>query len=389
MELKNELHKELTHNILPFWMTKMVDEKNGGFYGRIDGKNLLYEKANKGSVLNMRILWTFSAAYRVLGDVRYLEIAKRAFDYIQKYFLDDVNGGVYWELDYLGNPVNTKKQVYAQGFALYAFSEFFRATQNNKALELAKSFFFLIEDKCSDKTKGGYFEAFTEDWKPIEDMRLSLKDANEKKTMNTHLHILEPYTNLYRIWKDTELKKAQSDLINIFIEKILDKTSFHLNLFFDENWDVKSSIISYGHDIEASWLVSEAISELQEGIIPRNIKDICLKITDAAMEGYQKDGSLIYEKHGDRIDTERHWWVQAEAIVGLMYAYKYSSDRSYKDKAESIWRYIRKNILDKSNGEWFWSVDTNGYVNYAEDKAGFWKCPYHNGRMCLEIIENF
>lgn len=386
--MKNELYKELTSNILPFWMTKMVDYNKGGFYGRIDGKNRLHEETNKGSVLNMRILWTFSAAYRILGETKYLEIAERAFDYIRKYFIDPNNGGVYWELDCSGNPVNTKKQVYAQGFALYAFSEFFRATQNDKALELAKSFFFLIEDRCKDKVKGGYFEAFTEDWKSIEDMRLSSKDANEKKTMNTHLHILEPYTNLYRIWKDERLKKVQSELIAIFTEKILNKNTFHLNLFFDENWDVKSSIISYGHDIEASWLLFEAVHELYEGIVSRDIEEICLKIADAAMEGY-REGSIIYEKEDLKIDNERHWWVQAEGIVGLMYAYKHSGNSNYKKNAENIWKYIQEYLSDKSAGEWFWSVDANGCINDTEDKAGFWKCPYHNGRMCFEIIENF
>jgi len=387
--MKNEFLKELTNNILPFWMTKMTDNENGGFYGRIDGRNHLHKEANKGSVLNMRILWTFSAAYRLLGKSEYLLMAERAFDYIKTYFIDYDNGGVYWELDYQGNPVNRKKQVYAQGFALYGFSEFFRATQNSEALQLAKDFFYLIEDNCKDEDNGGYFEAFTEDWQLIEDMRLSLKDANEKKSMNTHLHILEPYTNLLRIWKDEKLCKAQLELIKIFTNHILDKHSSHLNLFFDENWNVRSSIVSYGHDIEASWLMFEAAEILAENNLYKSIKGISIKIVSAALEGYKEDGSLIYEKEGNKTDNEKHWWVQSETIVGLMYAYKNSGNENYKKQALKTWEYIKQHLIDHKNGEWFWSVDENYNPNINEDKAGFWKCPYHNGRMCIEIIENF
>ncbi len=253
----NGFKKELTQNILPFWIDKMQDAEYGGFYGRIDGNDRLHKNANKGSVLNARILWTFSAAYRILKDEEYLDVATRAYDYIKQYFLDKKFGGVYWELDYKGNPANTKKQVYAQGFALYGFSEYYRATGNQEALDLAIELFHLIE-KYKDKKYGGYFEAFTREWQPIEDMRLSEKDANEKKSMNTHLHILEPYTNLLRVWDNEELKKAQRELILIFSDKILNNNTFHQELFFGEDWAVRSSAISYGHDIEASWLLYEA-----------------------------------------------------------------------------------------------------------------------------------
>ncbi len=216
---------ELINNILPFWIDKMQDEIHGGFYGCIYGNNILHKEANKGAILNCRILWTFSAAYRIFKEPQYQAMAKRAFDYIQTYFIDKEYGGVYWELDCEGNPVNTKKQTYAQGFALYGFSEYYRATGDEKALDLAKCFFYLIEER-KDQQWGGYFEAYTQDWKPIEDMRLSEKDANEKKTMNTHLHILEPYTNLCRIWNNPQLKTAQRELIEIFTRQILDNKTF-------------------------------------------------------------------------------------------------------------------------------------------------------------------
>lgn len=384
----NGFKKELEENILSFWIEKMPDKENGGFYGQIDGNNQLHPKANKGAILNARILWTFSSAYRILGKPEYLEMAQRAYDYIVTYFIDKTYGGVYWELDYKGNPVNTKKQTYVQGFALYGFSEFYRATGNEQALELAKEFFYLIEE-CHDNELVGYLEAFTQDWKPIEDMRLSEKDANEKKTMNTHLHVLEPYTNLCRIWKDEQLQSVQKRLINIFTEKILDKNTYHLNLFFDEQWNVKSTAVSYGHDIEASWLLYEAADVLGDIDLLDEIRGLSLQIADAASEGLEADGSMSYEKDNDYLDNERHWWVQAEAVVGFMYAYRNSHNITYKEKAARIWTYIQNQIIDQENGEWYWSRLADDSINRKDDKAGFWKCPYHNGRMCMEMIEHF
>lgn len=379
---------ELENNILAFWINKMQDHENGGFYGRIDGNNTLQPHANKGIVLNARILWTFSAAYRILKKPEYLEMAKRAFEYINRFFIDKKNGGVYWEIDYKGNPVNNKKQTYAQGFALYGFSEFYRATGEAQALELAKDFFYLLE-KCHDDKLGGYLEAYTEDWQPIADMRLSDKDANEKKTMNTHLHVLEPYTNLCRIWDSPELRIAQRRLINIFTDKILDQSNFHLNLFFDEHWNIKSPAISYGHDIEASWLLYEAVEVLGDKDMLFQIKDLSLAIADAAAEGLQSDGSLVYEYKDGHRDLERHWWVQAEGIVGYMYAFKNSKKAAYLTYAKLLWKYTQANIVDRNEGEWIWSRLPDGTMNTKDDKAGFWKCPYHNSRMCLEMIEHF
>jgi mannobiose 2-epimerase len=378
---------ELENNILPFWLNRMRDEEHGGFYGRIDGNGALHPQANKGAVLNARILWTFSAAYRLLQKPEYKAAAQRAFDYIANHFIDVTHGGVYWEVDYTGRPVNTKKQMYAQGFALYGFSEFFRATGDAKALQLAKDFFYLIE-KRRDNREGGYLEACTREWRVIDDMRLSDKDANEKKTMNTHLHILEPYTNLCRVWNNPQLREAQRKLIDMFTQKILNKSG-HLDLFFDEAWNVKSSAISYGHDIEASWLLWEAAEVLGDTELKAQIKPLSLQIAGAAAEGLQPDGSMIYERDGNHTDADRHWWVQAETVVGFLYAHKNSGRDNYAEKAARAWQYIQNNIIDKEGGEWHWSRKADGSINRADDKAGLWKCPYHNGRLCMEVIEHF
>ncbi|SPZ85645.1 N-acylglucosamine 2-epimerase (GlcNAc 2-epimerase) [Sphingobacterium multivorum] len=236
---------------------------------------------------------------------------------------------------------------------------------------------------------GGYWEAFTEDWQPIADMRLSEKDENEAKTMNTHLHILEPYTNLLRVWIDADLVKAHTDLISLFLERIYSKATGHLQLFFDAKWQVKGQMQSFGHDIEAAWLLLEAVKVLGDPDLEEKVKTVIPHIAHAALEGILPDGSLAYERNNAHWDRERHWWVQAEAVLGFSYLGKLLNDKLYQEKAEGIWAYIRSNLIDSEEGEWYWSRLENGEVNRAEDKAGFWKCPYHNGRMCLEMIENF
>ena len=263
-KLSDSAYAELTSNILPFWMDRMTDKKNGGFYGRINGQAQLVENEDKGGILNARILWSFSAAYNHLGNILYKEMATRARDYALDHFFDPLNGGTFWTVDYKGKPADTKKQIYSQAFFIYALVEYYVASGDKSCLEKAISLFHLIEEKSFDTLKNGYLEAFSRDWKLLEDLRLSDKDDNEKKTTNTHLHILEAYTSLYKVWKDKELAGKLRNLTNIFVDKIIDRKSNHLNLFFDEDWVSKSHLISYGHDIEASWLVYEAAEVLED-----------------------------------------------------------------------------------------------------------------------------
>lgn len=388
VEVMKGFRKELKDNILRFWIDRVIDRQHGGFYGAIDGEGTLRPEANRGAVMYMRILWTFSAAYRVLGSAEYREVADRAFAYIQLHFVDKVFGGVYWELDFRGNPVNTKKQVYAQAFALYAFSEYYRATGVQEALDLSIRFFERIE-ACRDEHQGGYWEAFSREWQPIADMRLSEKDENEAKTMNTHLHILESYTNLLRIWPDARVVDAQKQLLHTFLDHIYDGDSGHLRLFFLADWQATGDAVSYGHDIEAAWLLLEAAEQLGDETLLQSVNKIALHIAEAAAEGRQDDGSIVYERKGEVLDRERHWWVQAEGVVGYSYAHRLQPEAGYDQYAAALWQYIRKELVDDEGGEWYWSRLEDGSVNRGEDKAGFWKCPYHNGRMCLELIEHF
>lgn len=389
--LREEVKDELVNDILPFWMNRMTDREQGGFYGRIDGNNCLHPDAPKGAILNARILWTFSAAFRLLKKPEYLEAATRAKRYLLDFFYDKQYGGIFWELNADGTPSDAKKQIYALGFAIYGLSEYARATGDREALEYAVRLFEVIEKYSFDPVQNGYVEALTREWQPIQDMRLSDKDENEKKTMNTHLHILEPYANLYRVWKDERLEKQLRNLIKVFVTRILDAESGHLNLFFEEDWSNKYHIISYGHDIEASWLIHEAALVLGDQGLLAEIEPVIVKIARAADEGLNRDGSMIYENFVDKqkVDRELHWWVQAENVVGHINLYQYFHDEDALHKALKCWQFIKENLIDGEGGEWYWSRYADGTVNRKDDKAGFWKCPYHNGRMCMEIIERF
>lgn len=387
LQLAQKVRKELIDDILPFWFEKMTDADNGGYYGQITGNNDLITSAPKGGILNARILWTFSAAYRALGKEEYLDAASRARDYIFKFFTDKEFGGIYWSVDYKGNPLDTKKQIYSLAFSIYALSEFYLATNDQESLKMAIDLFHLIEKYSYDPEYGGYFEAYSRDWKLLEDLRLSDKDANEKKTMNTHLHILEAYTNLYRVWKDDHLSKQLRELIGMFFDHIVNHETWHLNLFFDEFWTLKSSDISYGHDIECSWLLYEAAEVLGDPEMLKKAENICINILKASLEGMQPDNSLIYEKKlNGHTDTQRHWWPQAEAVVGLINGFELTGNQNWLKMADGCFDFILEKLVDKQNGEWHWGVYSDGSINNTDDKAGFWKCPYHNGRMSLEVM---
>ena len=390
------VQKLLEDNILSYWMEHAVDTAHGGFIGRIDGHEKPYPDAEKGAILNARILWAFAAAYRVLNKPEYLQMAMRAKRYIMERFVDPVNGGVYWSLDCNGRPLETKKQTYAIGFTIYGLSEYARATGDHDALDCAISLYHDIERHAFCPKPAGYVEALTRDWKPIQDMRLSDKDENGSRTMNTHLHILEPYTNLYRVWPDAELRQCIVRLIDIFLTRILNPTTHHLDLFFDDQWRGKRNIQSFGHDIEACWLLHEAALVLGDKDILQRVEAAIKRIARAADEGLQADGSMIYERFFTsspshlstfKEDRQRQWWVMCENVIGHYDLYQHFGDKAALNVVNRCLNFIDRQLVDHEHGEWFWSVDDAGKPNLSEDKAGFWKCPYHNTRMCLELIE--
>ena len=376
---KLELINELT-NIFSYWIDYSIDDENGGFVGEISYDNRVNKNSKKSVVLNTRILWTFSSAYIFNPKPEYLEMAKRAYDYILKYFWDAENGGVYWEIDSNGNPVNTNKIIYGQGFALYGFSEFYKATGNKESLEYSIKIFELIEKYSYDSIYGGYIEAFSKEWKVI----------NHIKTMNTHLHIIEPYTNLYCVWKNELLGKKLKDLIYVFLEKIIDHKSKKFNLVFKLNWEILSNEISYGHDIEGTWLLNEAAQVYGDENLINKIKEITIKMSDKVLEnGIDSDGSIFYEfnKSKNHLNTDKHWWPQAEGMVGFLNSYQITKDQKYLQEFEKLWEFIKNNIIDKKNGEWFRMVRKDGTICKTDPKVGFWKCPYHNSRALIEVIK--
>lgn len=399
--LKAEVQEVLVNNILDFWLSNMIDDEHGGFYGQMTGEGLLVKDADKGGILSARILWAFSAAYRVLGNPEYLMAATLIKDYIIEYFYDDQFGGTYWSVDYLGNPKDTKKQFYAIGFMIYGLSEYARATGDQQALDYALKLFDCIERHSLDKVNNGYIEAQTREWNEIADMRLSELDANFPKSQNTHLHIIEPYTNLYRCLMECEanpvpgdvverVEKALRNLIDIFTDKILNPETHHLDLFFAMDWTREAGALeSYGHDIECSWLMHEAALVLGDQAVLDKVEPIVKLVAKASEKGLNADGSMIHEANLDtgHVDDDRHWWVQAETVVGFINLYQHFGDESALHNALHCWQYIKDNLIDREGGEWFWSRDAQGNINRRDDKAGFWKCPYHNSRMCLEIME--
>jgi mannobiose 2-epimerase len=386
-QLKNEVSANLTQNLLPFWSTKMVDYKNGGFFGRINGDNQVFPKDDKGGILNARILWTYSSAYRIYKDTAYLRLAKRSKDYIMAHFIDKEFGGAYRSVKSTGEPSDTRKQTYTQSFFIYGLAEYYRATGDKEALAAAKDIFNLFEKYALDKKSDGYFEVYSRDWKRNHDKLIGESTINDEKTMNTHLHLMEAYTNLYRVWPDKSVGVRLKALVDIFLDKIIDPKTSHLICFLDKDWKKNSAVDSYGHDIESSWLLSEAAGLLGDPAFLAKVKDVSIKIANAAAEGLNTDGSLNYEKDlkNGHMSTERSWWAQSECIVGYLNAYELTENEKYLDNAINCWNYTKNHFVDNKNGGWFSSVSESGVAR--GEKGGFWVCPYHNGRMCMELVE--
>ncbi|MFB3786715.1 MAG: AGE family epimerase/isomerase [bacterium] len=385
---RKRVERELHGDILPFWLRHSLDTRHGGFIGRMMNDRTVVENAPKGLILNARVLWTFSAVYRYDYDSRFLQLAQRAYEYLDRYFRDRDFGGVFWLLDSQGHGLDDMKKIYGQAFYLYALAEYYRATRLEPALRHAIEVFQLIEKHSHDDQYLGYYETLNRDWTPAEDSRLSGKDMNEKKSMNNHLHLLEAYTNLYRVWNGDLARERLLELIGIFQHQILDATHSHFQHFFDEHWVPKSSTYTFGHDIEGSWLLWEAAEVLGVEAIKAHVKDTILSLAEAVyQEGFDSDGGLFYEgKEGTIIDTNKEWWPQAEAVVGMINAYQLSGGEKYLLAALQCWDFIETRIVDQQRGEWFWRVSREGIVDDSQPKISEWKGPYHNTRACLEIL---
>lgn len=390
LELKSELRSEL-NRILDYWSSHTIDAVHGGFLGRIDHENRPVKNSSKGIILNTRILWSFSAASNHFGTNTYINICDRAYNYLAKHFKDKAHHGVFWELDFKGTPVNRRKQIYAQAFAIYALSEYYIFSKDEGARDWAIELFELIEKYAKDDKKDGYLEAFDEDWTPIEDVRLSAKDMNATKTMNTHLHIMEAYTRLSDIYDNPNLKKSLRNLLLLFQNTFLNQEN-HYDLFFDDDWKLLSSTISYGHNIETAWLTIEAAKRIDDDELLKHTQESAIKVVDTFLkEALDADKGIINEKNRatGEIDTDRHWWPQIEAIIGLKYAYELTNESHYIEKALDTWQFTKMFLIDQKNGEWHFRVNKNGRPYTEEDKVSMWKAPYHNTRGCIILNSAF
>lgn len=382
-----EVRENLTSGILPYWL-KLKDPR-GGFYGEVTSDGTVLYDAPRGVILNARIIWSFAAAYQYLPQTEYLVAAVHARDYFLDHFCDHKYGGVYWSVTAEGERLDTKKQLYAQGFAIYGLSELYKVTKDDEVLKNAINLFKVVETHFADRVNGGYIEALARDFSPLEDMSLSAHDINADKTMNSHLHILEAYANLYKVWPDESLKEAVEKLLMLVGTRIM-AANGHLQLYFKRDWTVLPGAVSYGHDIETSWLALECAMALKDLDIVNRVRPWALAMGTAGNEGLLPDGSLRYEKLTDgKFDDSRQWWVQAETVVGNLWLWKYHGESLSADKALKCWEYIREHLLDQKDGEWWWAVLPDGSLDKAQPKAGFWKCPYHNTRMCLQVLQIF
>jgi len=375
--------------IADWWREYSQDFTHGGFFGEITNDNTPVINANKGVILNTRILWFFSEVAELLESDFYKQVADRAYEYLCDYFVDPQFGGVYWELNAQGQVVNNKKQIYAQAFAIYALSSYYKITQDSSALKLALNLFELIETRGIDKEHQGYLEAFTREWNSLDDWRLSDKDLNFPKSQNTHLHILEAYTSLYQLVSSSVIEDALRYNIQMFDRYMIDRKTGHLRMFMDLQWQDHSPGFTYGHDIEAAWLIGLALDVLGDQLLQQKMLPDLIKIAEVNYlcardsSGYIKDG---FDFASQTEKNEAVWWVQAEAMVGYLYAWRWTQDKKYFAAAEAVWNFIKQNQMDNEKGEWFWLSKKDDASRQSAYKAGFWKCPYHNGRTMMEVM---
>jgi len=375
--------------ILPFWCGPALDREQGGWMGWLSNDLKPDRSQPKGLIVNARILWAFSAVHQRRPEILFQQIADRAFDFVMDKFWDTQSGGAFWRLDDSGKMIDGSKKIYGQAFCIYALAEFHRAFGSAAALVRAKELFGLIDNHAHDARFGGYIEICNRDWSEAgADARLSDKDMNEKKSMNNHLHLLEAFTNLYRVWNHPLVEQRLRELIRLFQERILDAHTQHFHHFFDEAWNVRSDTCTFGHDIEGTWLLCEAAEVLGDAALLKNVRATALRMAEVALnEGVADDGALYYEgKAGKIIDPGKECWPQAEAVIGFLNAFQISGDSKFLSAALRVWNFIEDKLVDRVHGEWFWRINPDGQPDQKLPKVSEWKGPYHGTRACLETI---
>jgi cellobiose epimerase len=383
-----EVEAELVGNILDFWLRNVIDFDTGGFNGSVMGDGTINPKADKGVLMATRALWTFSRAYNSLKDPEYLKAADLLYKYISEYFIDKEFGGVYWLLDYSGIPIQTEKKIYGQAFAIYGLTEYAKASDNKNAFVLARGLFDLCEKYGHDPDSGGYIEARLRDWAAAPVMKLSSREPDAPKTMNTNLHVMEAYSNFAHYFPEAKIKQALEKEIYAFKNYIVKKNG-HLGMFFDMDWNQLSGHISFGHDLEASWLLMEAAENTWNDELVKECREASLLLSETALkDAIDKDGGIICEgdEKGPHLKNFKEWWAQPEAMVGFLNAYQLTKKEIFLEKSLALWEYSKK-MLIRPEGDWYFYVGADGRPDKIHEIAGQWKCPYHTGRACMEVHE--
>lgn len=386
---RSRVQEELNGNIMPFWLNHAMDQENSGFIGRMSNNLVIDSGSPKGLILNARLLWTFSAMARFTQNKKCLQMARYAYQTLINDFWDPQYGGAFWAIGRDGKPINSQKKTYGQAFLIFGLAEYHLLTQDAEALSLAKQLFELLETCAWDEEHLGYFEVMDRDWTLSRRQQLSDGDLEAPKSMNTHLHLLEAYTHFYSTWRSGWLAKQLKHLLSIFEQHILDPATGHFRLFFDTEWNSLTNQISFGHDIEGSWLLHRAAEILQDPGWLETIGPLSVRIAEAVYEkGLDQRYGLMYESDGNGLlNAETHFWCQAEAVVGFLNAFQLSGRDLFFETAWKIWQFIEAHQIDKQHGEWFWKLDKNGRPDDTMPKISEWKCPYHNGRACIETIQ--
>ena len=382
----DEIKSHLINDIIPFWKG-LRDDEFGGYYGYLDYDLVLDKKADKGCILNSRITWFFSNAYTLLRDESLLEEARHGFAFMKEHCMDKENGGIFWSMKYNGEPEDTTKHTYNQAFSIYALASYYEASGDEEALEMAKELFQIIETRCTDAI--GYKEAFDKEFHEIENDKLSENGVIAEKTMNTLLHVFEAYTELYRVAKLPEVKERLEWILSTFADKVYNPDRHRQEVFFDAEMNSILDLHSYGHDIETAWLIDRGVEvlgekEYEEKLTPIT-RDLTAQIYNVAFDG----SSLANECEKGIVNEHRIWWVQAEAVVGFLNGYQKNPEKTeYLKAAKAEWNFIKEHLIDKRAGsEWFWEVDPAGIPYEGRPIVEPWKCPYHNGRMCFEVMK--
>ncbi len=381
-----EISEHLTKKLIPFWKG-MRDEEYGGYYGYMGYDRQVDKEAVKGCILNSRILWFFSNAGLLLQDESVKEEADHAYAFLRDHCVDRENGGVYWSVTYDGKVEEGMKHTYCQAFAIYALSSYYRLTRNEEALQLARQLFEVVEDKCTDPL--GYLEAFSQDFRPVDNEKLSENGVMAEKTMNTLLHVFEAYTELYDVSHDEVVGERLRQILRMFADRVYNPSRRRLEVFFDKEWNTLIDLHSFGHDIESAWLIDRGCDVLGDPALSGEMQEITKALTACVYEEAYRNHSLANECENGKVDTTRVWWVQAEAIVGFVNAWQQDPSRNeYRQAAEDIWGFVKEHFVDKREGsEWFRNLKENGDITAEEPIVDPWKCPYHNGRMCMEIVK--